>query len=193
MRILKYRMYGAGLSNQRMSLDMGVALSVYTQRAFTPYEFKSMEHSGRALRGQIDRYNISDLFEIPVPVLDEAASSIPWSGLSHAEFAPERLGSHVFVDDTFQHDHRVDEFRGRRDLTVTDLNVLHGGECILDLASRRNFCNVTPLFYLKEEARSSIMNAVRRVIPKALYRQVALKIAERIGVFNAYMCGRVIF
>ena len=185
MRILKYRMYGAGLSNQRMSLDMGVALSVYTQRAFAPYEFKSMEHSGRALRGQIDRYNISDLFEIPVPMLDEAASSIPWSGLSHAEFAPERLGRHVFVDDTFQHDQRFDEFLGRRDLTVTDLNALYGGEGILDLASRRNFCNVTPLFYLKEEVRSAIMHTVRQVIPKALYRQAALRIAERIGGFNA--------
>ena len=82
-------MYGAGLSNQRMSLDMGVALSVYSNRAFAPYEFKSMEHSGRALRGQIERYNISDLFEIPVPMLDESASSIPWSSLSADEFSPD--------------------------------------------------------------------------------------------------------
>ena len=72
-------MYGAGLSNQRMSLDMGVALSIYAQRAFAPYEFKSMEHSGRALRGQIERYNISDLFDLPVPLLDEAASEVDWS------------------------------------------------------------------------------------------------------------------
>lgn len=178
-------MYGAGLSNQRMSLDMGVALSVYSKRAFAPYEFKSMEHSGRALRGQIERYNVSDLFEIPVPMLDESASSIAWSSLASEEFSPERLGKHVFVDETFSYDERFEEFMGRRELTVTNLNVMHEGATVLDLASRRNFCNVTPQFYVREELRGAIMRNIRQVIPKEVYRQAAARIAECIGSFNA--------
>lgn len=178
-------MYGAGLSNQRMSLDMGVALSVYSKRAFAPYEFKSMEHSGRALRGQIERYNISDLLEIPVPMLDESASSIAWSLLPADEFSPERLGKQVFVDETFAHTQRFEEFLGRRELKVTDLNVMFKDAAVLDLASRRNFCNVAPLFYVEEVKRRHIMHAIRQVIPKQVYRQAAAKIAESIGSFNA--------
>lgn len=178
-------MYGAGLSNQRMSLDMGVALSVYSKRAFAPYEFKSMEHSGRALRGQIERYNISDLFDIPVPMLDESSSLIPWSSLAADEFSPERLGKHVFVDETFTHDERFEEFLGRRELTVTDLNVMYETADVLDLSSRRNFCNATPLFYVEEEKRRNIMHTIRHVVPREVYRQAASRIAESIGSFDA--------
>lgn len=178
-------MYGAGLSNQRMSLDMGVALSIYSGRAFVPYDFKKLVHSGRVLQGQLGRYNITELFELPVPMLDEAASSILWSSLASVEFSPEHLGRHVFVDETLASDQRFQEFMGRRELTVMDLNVIGEGVPVLDLGSRRNFCNVAPMFYVKEEMRSVIMNSVRKVIPKEPYRKLALEISESIGIFNA--------
>lgn len=185
MKILKYRMYGAGLSNQRMSLDMGVALSIYTGRAFAPYEFKSMEHSGRALRGQIERYNISDLFELPVPQLDESASLVDWSTLPSAEFAPDRLGQHVFIDETFEDSDHFQQFLGRRELRPTNLKQEHKNTVILDLSSRRNFCNVTPLFYVSAELRSKILKAIRSIIPTEAYQSAAKRIATAIGVFNA--------
>lgn len=178
-------MYGAGLSNQRMSLDMGVALSIYSERAFAPYDFKELVHSGRVLQGQLARYNITELFEVPVPMLDEAASSSPWSSLASAEFSPEHLGRHVFVDETLLDDQRFQEFMGRRKLTVTDLNVNCEGVPVLDLGSRRNFCNVAPMFYVAEEMRSEIMHSVRKVIPKEPYREVAFAVSESIGIFNA--------
>ena len=159
-----------------MSLDMGVALSIYSERTFAPYDFKKFVHSGRVLQGELGRYNITDLFELPVPMLDEAASSIPWSSLASAEFSPEHLGRHVFVDETLVSDQRFREFMGRRDLATTDLNVLCEGVPVLDLGSRRNFCNVAPMFYVKEEMRSEIMNSVRKVVPKEPYRKLALEI-----------------
>lgn len=185
MKILKYRMYGAGLSNQRMSLDMGVALSIYAQRAFAPYEFKSMEHSGRALRGQIERYNISDLFDLPVPLLDEAASEVDWSELAAAEFVPDRLGKHVFIDETFEDSEQFQQFLGRRELIPTNLRQDFETTDILDLSSRRNFCNVTPLFYVRAELRTEILAAIRSIVPTEVYQTAAKRIADAIGVFNA--------
>ena len=184
MKVLKYRMYGAGLSNQRVSLDMGAALSVYTKRAFVPYDFKSMEHSGRAIRGQVDRYNISDLFDIPIPMLDEQSASIPESVLSSFEFAPQRLGKHVFIDDTLQNDERFQEFLGRRDLIETDLNADYGSYDLLDFASQGNFCNVLPQFYLAEPIKRHILSTIRKIIPKSAYRNVAKAIADALRSFN---------
>jgi hypothetical protein len=178
-------MYGAGLSNQRMSLDMGVALSIYSGRAFAPYDFKRLVHSGRVLQGQLARYNITELFELPVPMLDEEASFVPWSSLASKEFSPDHLGRHIFVDETLVSDQRFQEFLGRRKLTVTDLNVMYEDLTVLNLASQRNFCNVAPMFYVKEELRNKILHAVRKVIPREIYREVALEIAESIGFFNA--------
>ena len=168
-----------------MSLDMGVALSIYTRRAFAPYDFKKLVHSGRVLQCRSDLYNVTDLFEIPVPMLDEAASSIPWSLLPADEFSPERLGRHVFVDETFAYTERFEEFLGRRELKITDLNLMFEDAAVLDLASRRNFCNVMPLFYVEEEKRRNIMHKIRQVIPKEVYRQAASQIAESIGSFDA--------
>ena len=81
-------MYGAGLSNQRMSLDMGVALWIYSKRAFVPYDFKKLVHSGRVLQCQAERYKVTELFEIPVPMLNETDSSIPWSYSQQMNFRP---------------------------------------------------------------------------------------------------------
>ena len=184
-------MYGAGLSTQRMSLDMGVALSTYCNRAFEPYDFKKLVHSGRVLQAQFERYNVTDLFEIPVPMLDETDSLIPWSSLASDEFSPERLARHVFVDETFAHTERFEEFLGRRELAVTDLNLMYETADLLDLASRRNFCNAMPLFYVEEEKRRNIMQAIRQVIPKQIYRQAAAKITVN-GGFPPFVRG-VIF
>ena len=75
-----------------MSLDMGVALSIYTRRAFAPLRVQVDGALWKSPQGQIERYNISDLFDLPVPLLDEAASEVDWSDLATAEFAPDRLG-----------------------------------------------------------------------------------------------------
>ena len=185
MKILRYRMYGAGLSNQRMSLDMGVALSVHTGRRFSPYGFRGLEHSGRFVGGQRGKYNVLDLFDVPLDVLDDNEFRGGDTGLDVASFSPDRLASNIFVEDDFDSDACFIEFLGGRKSLPINLNAEFGSVPILDFSSSNNFCNVAPQFYLGEQRRSEVVSAALDVVPKEIYRRVGREIAEILGSFNA--------
>jgi hypothetical protein len=71
MRRLFFKLYDAGFTNCRMSLDIGVALAHLTGRTLVPYNVKPPWSSDPLLREGADyskKATVLDVFDLPVPI-----------------------------------------------------------------------------------------------------------------------------
>lgn len=185
MKYLKYRVYGAGLSNQRMSLDMGVALAHFTDRALAPYGFLPLMHSGQFLPGQKEKYNICDLFDLPVPSVRADLMVHPESGENTHVLDPERLGQYICVDSDDLDNERFEEFVGGRNAQPLRLDTGLAQWPILDFTSHRNFCNAATFFYIEPNAYRELVGVVRKIQPKKSIQDFAHLVTQMLGSYNA--------
>jgi SAM-dependent methyltransferase len=186
---LFFRGYDSGFSNNRMSLDIGIALAHLTGRVFCPYNFQlplRSSLSGLALGRDFPRFSSTpELFEIPIPWSAEhltdprphvpRAVRLAWPPVSESMFC---------LPATLADDHaRFEDFRNqRRHVCTIDALEDDATDLQLDVHSLGFYSH---FFHLDDERRGRLIDLMRRVRPGRPYRELADRFVESLGPFNA--------
>src|SRR6185312_14831206 len=186
-RRLGYRGYDAGLSNHKMSMDIGVALAYLDRRQLVPYGFSA---PWRATRSRVTPerarpiQSLFDLFDVPVPIdlshLDDPSPPpgmmCRWGPLYEAVF-------HLSKTEDLQSDERFQSFRNGRPRIVTlDNETRRASDVVIDAETLTNYEH---FFYLDDRATCDLAAVMGRIRPRAAYRDLARSFAEAVGRFNA--------
>jgi GDP-fucose protein O-fucosyltransferase len=179
--------YYSGFSNNKMSLDIAIALAYLTGRVLVPYRFRLHRRFPVDLPPDrvLEPMLVPDLFDIPVPYSDEYLFktwiSVP--GALHCAWTP--VFESVFCcpatlptdDARFQHFCNgrwyVYSFSEQQD-EAPDLHI-----------NTHMLGHYSYFFYLDEERRRLLVDLMRRVRPKQPYSALADHIAASFGRFNA--------
>ena len=183
-RHLYFRGHAAGLSNQRMSFEIGMVIAHLTDRVFVPYGFGVPWYpgsNGNARRGP----NIADLFDVPVPFrrdrLFDKTVYVP--GALRCDWAPMFQSVLAFPDLDSADERELDEFSNGRQhrygfgpehAAATDLHI-----------DTKTLAAVAYFFFVEAGRRRTIAELVARFRPRSEYREVSAGIAARLGRFNA--------
>ncbi len=191
-KVLYLRLYLAGMSNMRMSLEIGVALAHLTGRVLVPYHARAVDtgHSPHLEFGRdFTRYaTLLDLLDLPVQVRDDLRCEKK-PAIRGARPLPRHAGrimdSMLFLPETLDLDaHWVCDFRNDRDpaLMATldehdrNLPALHVSCDTLGYYSY-HFC-------LAPSDRAALNRVMAHVDVKSAYRVLADRIANDFGRFN---------
>jgi hypothetical protein len=192
-----------GLSNLRMSLDIGVGLAALTNRVLIFYENEPVWDGPEPVWAKTHpddaRPTILDLFDVPVPHLDERFASDPlgrrapldrrrlyacdWVNVSESAFAhPRELAAD---------DRRFTAFRNGRG----HVHQLPPGADAVEFlqVSCRTFGLYSYYFYVRPEDWQRLHAAMAQVRAKAPYRELADDVARALGPFNALHLRRTDF
>jgi hypothetical protein len=186
-RYLQFRGEGStGLSNARMGLDIGVGLAQLTQRTLVMYDVKPLWRGSHPLLadGNDRAATILDLFEVPVPTVQEAqlaeigdktVRELEWPDLYTSVFHHPAAGP---VEDP-----RFAAFRnGRR--AVVSLSADDDAAPVLRFA-KRSLSLYSYFFYLPENLRTELRQTMARVRPRRPYRELSEELCKSFGNFNA--------
>lgn len=197
MKYLHFTLYArgnCGFSNLLMSMELGVVASFLLDRVLVlegnvPPPANIVPYPGRGVTNR-HRSTVTDLVEMPMPWLDAAAAGydpatavvmsdgsvmsavFPWPAVdrSSADFVQFAHGrNHVLVE--------TDETRAA---TVVRLFPVAP-----DGSSLENFGFYSYFFYLDTPTRSAVHALLRRMRPKPPYTELARKVSESLGRFNA--------
>jgi SAM-dependent methyltransferase len=184
-----FRGYDSGLSNNRMSLDIGIALAHLTGRVFCPYNFQlplRSSSSGLVLGKDFARFSSSpELFEIPIAWSSEhladpephvpRAVRLAWPPVSESMFC---------LPATLADDHgRFEDFRNQRRYVCTiDTFEDEATDLQLDAHSLGFYSH---FFHLDDERRRRLIDVMRQVRPRPPYRELVDRFVESLGPFNA--------
>lgn len=189
MRRLFFRGYESGLSNARMSLEIGVGLAHLGGRALVPYNFRLPARFSPVLlqQGRDLRHcsSIFDLFDVPLPcTLDyvhdpqvhvPGALRCPWEHVFNSVF--------YFPAELPIWDGRFQDFRNHRPHAHTfDEGLRSAADLVLDVQTLGFYSHY---FYLAPQRRRELIDLMRRVQPKAPYLEMADRLAAHLGPFNA--------
>ncbi len=200
MKYLHYTIYlsgRAGLSNNIMSFELGVALACLMERVLVVEGNVSppanvVDYGGRVSNRHPSR--VTDLLQIPVPWLD--AAQIELRGLGGVELTEHCLMGSVFYFpphlDTTSPDFR--SFARDRSVYLTYTPELReefvirmsGGPPVGDRGFRmHNFGFYSYLFYLDAPTRRLVHEVLRRMTPVPSLAELAADIVKQLGEFNA--------
>jgi hypothetical protein len=188
MRSLYFKLYNAGLSNCRMSLEVGVGLAYLTNRTLVPYAVKApwtSEPLPQFQKERIQRATVLDLFHLPVPVdrqyepvvkLKKPHPIRPWTGgVYDAAFIMDSNSSPDSED--------FCAFRNRRHHVWTLSQApSDDGDLLID-NDTLGFCS--HFFYGAPSRLSELHSVLRRIRPRSAYRELAKRIADSLAPFNA--------
>jgi hypothetical protein len=185
---LFFKLYHAGMSNCRMSLDIGVGLAHLTGRTLVPYGVRAPWSSHPLLGTQKDTTHcatVLDLFQLPVGVdyghqrvteIDEEHANRPWTGgvydsalIIDEELCPD---SEDFV-----------AFRNRRHFVWYLSHAPSDDENMLVDNETLGF--YSHFFYGAPEKLAELRELLRRIRPETPYRELAMRIAKSLAPFNA--------
>ncbi|HXJ77686.1 MAG TPA: hypothetical protein VMS64_03300 [Candidatus Methylomirabilis sp.] len=179
--------YYSGFSNNKMSLDIAIALAHLTGRVLVPYRFRLPRRIpidpqlGRVL----DPLLLPDLFEIPVPWSDEylLKTWISVPGALECAWKPV-FESVLCVPATLSTDDaRFPHFRnGRRYVYAFSEEEDEAPDLHITTHALGHY---SYFFYLEEERRRQVVDLMRRVRPKRPYQEVADRVVASLGSFNA--------
>ncbi|HNP71024.1 MAG TPA: O-fucosyltransferase family protein [Kouleothrix sp.] len=179
--------YYSGYSNNKMSLDIAIALAYLTGRVLVPYRFRLPR------RFKIDTPQdqvlepmlVPELFDIPIPWSNEYLFktwiSVP--GAAVCAWAPIHESVLCFPNRPPDDDEHFRHFRNGRKHVYTlserenEAPDLHINADTLGLYSY--------FAYLDDKQRRAVVDLMRRVRPKQQYRDIADRIAASLGEFNA--------
>jgi hypothetical protein len=185
-RRLAYRGYSTGLSNYKMSMDIGIALAYLDQRQLVPYGFGTLWRSTRPrVAPEIARCITSpfDLFEVPVPIdLTHLRETLPppgivcdWGPLYDSVFHLQKVGD-------LRGNERFHSFRNGRSRIVTfDDEMRSACDVIVGAETLTTF---EYFFYLDDLSARDLARVMARVRPRAPYRDLAHSFAEAVGRYN---------
>lgn len=185
-----------GLSNLRMSLDIGVGLAALTNRVLVFYANEPVWDGPDPVlaRAQPDdpRPTILDLFDVPVPQLDERFVS---DRLAHASLHATTWAD--VCESAFVHPRDLDDdarlaafLNGRRHAHRLSPAAEHAE--VLQV-SCRTFGLYAHFFYVDPQHWPRLRAAVARVQAKAPYRELAADVARACAPFNALHVRRTDF
>lgn len=183
---LFFKLYDAGLSNCRMSLDIGVGLAYLTGRTLTPYGVKPPWTSRPLLRRNHDyteRATVFHLFDLPVPVesiysrkrnIRLAQVKRPWSG---------SVVDSVFVMNGNAHpdDEAFPSFVNRRSHIWTLNEEVADEDLLVDESTLGLYSH---FFYGDSSSQSRLRAVIHRIRPRRPYRDLAKRIADSLAPFN---------
>lgn len=187
MRRLFIPGYYSGFSNNKMSLDIAVILAHLTGRVLTPYRFRMPRRVAvDAPPDQtVEPMIVPELFDIPVPWSGECLLKT-WISPPDATlwtWAPVVDSVFCFPAAPSEDDPEFAAFRNGRQ-HVYSLSPEH--EDVDDLHVRADaLANYAHFFYLDADRRRDVIDLMRRLKPKAVYRAAADAVVTHLGPFNA--------
>lgn len=187
MRRLFVPGYYSGFSNQRMSLDIAVALAHLTGRVLVPYRFREPPRlpvipDPRCGPAPL---RLPDLFDLPVEWSDEILLKT-WINAPQAlecRWAPVYESVLCPFGEPSPDDARFRDFRNGRQ-HVHAFSSEHDDAPDLHI-STFTLGNYSHFFYLDDERRRQVVELMQRLRPKQPYRDAATTIAAHFGSFNA--------
>lgn len=185
-RHLYFNLYAAGLSNQRMSLEIAVGLAYLTGRKLVFPTYPPLHHSGKLVRD----LRITDLFDVPLAMVDirelppltagganarcdwdhQPFTHLVFTTPEYAEQPPDELGEFMFYRS------RIASIAPGSDLDTANTLYLSGS---------RHFCQYSTFFFLPEEQKTRLYQTINSIRPKQAYLDLARDIAGSLGSFNA--------
>jgi GDP-fucose protein O-fucosyltransferase len=186
VRRLFVRGYYCGFSNQKMALDIAVALAYLTGRVLVPYRFRVPRRVPANLKpGRWPQaLTVPDLFEIPLPWSDEhlLKTWISVDGKLDCGWQPV-FESVLCFPPAMPDDARAQHFRNGRPYVYT-LNSRENEAPDLHI-NTHTLGHYSHFFYLDEPRRRQIVDLIKRLRPKEPYLKAADRIAASFGPFNA--------
>lgn len=184
--------YYSGFSNNKMSLDIAIALAHLTGRTLAPYRFRMPRRYpvDPESAGVREPAVVPDLFEIPVPWSD-AYLFKTWLSVPTAiqcTWAP--VYESVFAEAATD-DHRFRDFRNGRQHVYSFTPAEEDAEDLL--VSTQALGLYSHFFWLDDQRRAEITNLMQRVRPKQPYRDLAARLVAQLGSFNAIHLRRADF
>ena len=179
--------YYSGYSNNKMSLDIAIALAYLTGRTLVPYRFRLPrrfpidESNERVLEPML----VPQLFEIPVPWSDEylLKTWIAVPGAAECAWQPIHESVLCLPGGPPTDDERFLQFRNGRRFVNTFSAQQHAAP---DLHINTHTLGLYSYFaYLGDEQRRAVADLMRRVRPKQQYLDAADQVAASLGAFNA--------
>jgi len=179
--------YYSGYSNIRMALDIAVVLAYLTDRTLVPYRFRMPRRQAVDLQSQavVEPMLVPELFDLPVPY--ESHSLLrTWLSVPEAvDCAWPPLFDAVYCEAAppAGDDHGFTAFRnGRRHV----LSLTPEQHACADLHVRTDaLAHYSHFFHLEPGRREEVVQLMRRMQPKAPYRQFADRVVCGLGHYNA--------
>lgn len=190
-RPLYFRLYFGGMSNVRMSLDVGVALAHLAGRTLVPYNVRQLDlgHSQPLVAGQDFRRHatIFDLIDVPVDVDRRYFFSDDTHG-----FQARLLYEGSFIHSTFYFPESlslgapwVREFvNGRSQARIFTLDAQAQAADALCIGGR-TLAMYSYFLCLEPALRKRVYALLAQIDAKKPYRDLATSIAGELGTFNA--------
>jgi hypothetical protein len=179
---LFFRMYHAGLSNCRMSLDVGVGLAHLTGRVLVPFAVQPPWSGDPAFGQGVPEATILDLFDVPVPISREhaGANAVHHRGLaSLMATAVHETVLRVPPAPPVESGDFVAFRNGRPHVATLDGD---DGDRLVDTST---LGMASYFFYAHGARRSALLRALAGVRPKRPYREAAARIAGMLAPYNA--------
>jgi hypothetical protein len=179
--------YYSGFSNNRMSLDIAVALAYLTGRTLVPYRFRMPRRTlvDTDPGGFVDPVLLPELFEIPVTWSDEYLFKT-WVSLpeaTYSEWAPVYNSVLCIPSPPPEDDPRFGHFRnGRASVHSISEREEQASDLVVSTRSLGHYCH---FFYVDDARRRELVELMRRLRPRQPYREAADRIAASLGQFNA--------
>ena len=188
MSRLFFKLYNAGLNNCRMSLDIGCGLAHLTGRTLTPYGVEPASCSDPVLRQGVDyekRATVLDLFDLPISLaLTHAeAGEIEFSGMRRLFSTPVNESVlHLDSAPALESDDFLAFKNGRAHVQTLGEALRDDEDLMVDVTTLGMY---SQFFYAGDAVQSELRRIFGEVRPRQPYRDLAHRIAESLGPFNA--------
>jgi hypothetical protein len=179
--------YYSGFSNNRMSLDIAVALAHLTGRTLVPYRFRMPRRVPVVAEPDhvVDPILVPELFEIPVPWSGECLLKtwVSPPDAVHGEWPPVYESVLCFPTVPHDDDRRFAQFRnGRASVYALSEHAQQANDLVVSTRSLGDYCY---FFYLDDSRRRHVITLMQQLRPKRPYLDAANRIAGSLGRFNA--------
>jgi hypothetical protein len=188
MRRLFVPGYYSGFSNNKMSLDIAVVLAYLTRRVLVPYRFRMPRRHPINLQSGSrvpEPIVVPDLFEIPVPWLDEylLKTWISLPGALECAWRPAFDSVLCFPPTLSYAGEHFQDFRNGRGSTYT-FDERHFEVADLHIYTP-TLAHYSHFFFLDQVHRREVIDLMKRLRPKQPYQEAADRIVASLGTFNA--------
>ena len=189
MKTLYFKGYPAGLSNNRLALDIGVALAWLTGRTLAMYDDRSIWTGSNPqlanAASAVSSLSILDLYDLPVTQASAAALQSGFGSRTEATLDLQEM-AHALIFLPAGADlntPRFNDFRNGRQLGHTSTPEMEAADVL-------HVCGKTLGlyaygFFLEEDQHRALNRIMGGIVPRAPYRRFATELAAHLGPFNA--------
>lgn len=189
MKYLYFNGYPAGLSNNKMALDIGVGLAYLTNRTLVYFNnYPVWPGSYRPLNDASipsERPTVIDLYDTPIQQMSQQEFLQQPGPLTRYDVPMQVMTQSLFYfpSDLPIDDERFHAFRNGRQHAYTITPQMNEADVVC--INGKTLGLYSHSFYLHDDMRSDFIDAMKQVVPKAPYRKFAADMARFLGDFNA--------